>query len=206
MPCAAIDVDDFAARSCRRIPASRRRAASVPRSVRRPARRSCRDPARPRPSARPLRRTSASRRRLRRAPPGSGRLLRLRPPAATWASRPAAALSRRRADLPFPSAAPALSSSVSTTWPTLIRSPCLTRTSLTVPATLDGTSIVALSVSSSRIGLVLGDGVADGDQHPDDVTGGDVLAELRKREICWHVVVCLSRGGPSFSPGSASPG
>src|SRR5262249_54469218 len=42
------------------------------------------------------------------------------------------------------------SSTVSTVWPTLMRSPFLTLMSFTAPATDDGTSIVALSVSSSR--------------------------------------------------------
>jgi hypothetical protein len=49
----------------------------------------------------------------------------------------------------FEAGCPAPSSSVRTTCPTLIFSPALTRISLTVPATFDGTSMVALSVSSS---------------------------------------------------------
>src|SRR5712692_7863534 len=46
-------------------------------------------------------------------------------------------------------APPAPFSTVKITWPTLIFSPSLTRTSLIVPLTDDGTSITALSVSSS---------------------------------------------------------
>src|SRR5439155_19932159 len=42
------------------------------------------------------------------------------------------------------------SSTVRTTWPTLTLSPALTLTAVTRPATEDGTSMVALSVSSSR--------------------------------------------------------
>src|SRR6187200_2708594 len=49
-------------------------------------------------------------------------------------------------------ASPAGGSTVSTTAPTLILSPFLTLISLTTPATDEGTSIVALSVSSSRTG------------------------------------------------------
>ena len=45
-----------------------------------------------------------------------------------------------------------VSSTVSTTAPTLTLSPFLTLISLTTPATEDGTSMVALSVSSSRTG------------------------------------------------------
>src|SRR6185437_8212913 len=43
-------------------------------------------------------------------------------------------------------------STVKTTWPTLTFSPCLTRTSFTVPLTFEGTSTTALSVSSSMTG------------------------------------------------------
>ena len=49
----------------------------------------------------------------------------------------------------------ALPSTVSTICPTLTFCPCLTFTSCTVPATVEGTSMVALSVSSSRIGWSL---------------------------------------------------
>ncbi len=48
--------------------------------------------------------------------------------------------------------APWFSSTLRIAWPTFTLSPCLTLTSFTVPATLEGTSIVALSVSSSRTG------------------------------------------------------
>ncbi len=51
----------------------------------------------------------------------------------------------------FAAGAPPLSTT-STTWPVLTLSPGLTLISLTVPATLDGTSRVALSVSSSSTG------------------------------------------------------
>ena len=47
------------------------------------------------------------------------------------------------------------SSTLRITWPTLTLSPALTLISLTCPATDEGTSIVALSVSSSRIGWSL---------------------------------------------------
>jgi hypothetical protein len=43
----------------------------------------------------------------------------------------------------------AASSSTSTTWPGFTLSPCLTLISATRPPTVDGTSSVALSVSSS---------------------------------------------------------
>src|SRR4051812_46972162 len=56
----------------------------------------------------------------------------------------------------LPSCLPALlgplSVTVRITWPTFTLSPCFTLISPTVPATDDGTSIVALSVSSSRTG------------------------------------------------------
>ncbi len=91
------------------------------------------------------------------ASPGSAHPLRVRPPAAPSACRQhglggtfsacAGRLSLRSA---FAGAAPL--SSVSTTCPTFTFSPCLILTSVTVPLTVDGTSIVALSVSSSRTG------------------------------------------------------
>ena len=52
----------------------------------------------------------------------------------------------------FSAAPPAPSLSVRTTCPTLTLSPVLTFTSPTVPLTFDGTSMVALSVSSSSTG------------------------------------------------------
>ena len=87
------------------------------------------------------------------------------------------------------------SSTVRTTWPTFTFSPGLTRTSLTVPATLEGTSIVALSVSSSRTGWSFATVSPGRDQHAHDVAGGDVLAELRKLEFCRHTqMVSVVRG------------
>ena len=76
-------------------------------------------------------------------------------------------------------------------WPTLTFSPGLTLTSLTTPATDDGTSIVALSVSSSRP-----PGPSQScrrlDEHAHDVAGGDVLAEFGKLEFS-RAVQCSSR-------------
>src|SRR6185503_10989945 len=63
-----------------------------------------------------------------------------------------AAAAAAGADAGAPSPFPEGASTVSTTAPTLTLSPFLTRISLTTPATEDGTSIVALSVSSSSTG------------------------------------------------------
>jgi hypothetical protein len=59
----------------------------------------------------------------------------------------------------------------------------LTLMSLTTPATEDGTSIVALSVSSSTTGCSTRNGVADLDEHPRDVALLDVLSQLGNFEF-----------------------
>ena len=89
----------------------------------------------------------------RRRPVGVGLLRRagflaLRRSAA--AARPSPALAAAACSAPAPP-----SSTLRIAWPTLTLSPALTLISLTVPATDDGTSIVALSVSSSRTGWSL---------------------------------------------------
>ena len=51
------------------------------------------------------------------------------------------------------------------------------------PATLEGTSMVALSVSSSSTGWSFSQRVPDVHEHADDVAGGDVLTEFGKGEF-----------------------
>jgi hypothetical protein len=124
---------------------------------------------------------------LCRAPPGSARHPRRRPPAAASArrlcrpSRPsppslACPLVRRR-----PRRASARPGRPSTL------SPCLTLISFTVPSTSDGTSMVALSVSSSRTGWSFFECVARIHHDADDVAGGHVLAEFRNLEFVRHL-------------------
>ena len=67
--------------------------------------------------------------------------------------------------------------------PTFTLSPGLTRSSLITPLTDEGTSMVALSVSSSRTGLVALQRVAGVHEHAHDVAGGDVLAEFGEGEF-----------------------
>ena len=64
-------------------------------------------------------------------------------------------------------------------WPTLTLSPALTLISFTVPATDEGTSIVALSVSSSRTGCSLAMVSPGLDQHAQDVACFDLSRRAR---------------------------
>ena len=178
-PRRAADVDDLAALLARRLVGSPRAAA---------------------PAARSGASASAWPRSAAPAPPRPRRLLdcgssscwRAACLAASAASAAAAASRRVRPSRRLPSAAslpaPAPSSTVRTTWPTLTFSPCLTRTSLTVPATLGrhfDRGLVGLELEDR---LVLRDRVARLDQHADDVAGGDVLAQFGKLEFCRHAV------------------
>ena len=67
--------------------------------------------------------------------------------------------------------------------PTFTLSPAFTLTAVTVPATDEGTSIVALSVSSSRTGWSFAMRVARLHQDAQHVAAGDVLAELGELEV-----------------------
>ena len=80
-------------------------------------------------------------------------------------------------------------SSVSTACPTCTLSPVLTLIATTVPATLDGTSMVALSVSSSSTGWSLATVVADLDQHAQHVAALDVLPEFGNSKFGRHAML-----------------
>ena len=150
--------------------------------------------ARPPRTARP--RCRAGRAALRRPPPVGVAALRCRrlpsggrlPPVPRSAR--GAAASRTR--LPSPARQPlhrcAAPRRRSTTWPTLTLSPALTVTSVTVPATDDGTSMVALSVSSSSTGWSTCDRVARLDQHARTSPLVDVLAQFGQFEFVDHGV------------------
>ena len=157
-PRAAVDVDDFVGPD--RLRAARVQGARlvVGRSVG-----GCRSPARRR-----------RRRRRGAAVGGSAAARRLR-----LAASGVAALRRRRRPEPRRRS----SSTLRIAWPTLTLSPALTLMSFTCPATDDGTSMVALSVSSSRTGWSFDQRVARLHEHAQHVAGGDVLAELRECEV-----------------------
>ena len=57
---------------------------------------------------------------------------------------------------------------------------------VTLPAMDEGTSIVALSVSSSSTAWSLASGVADLHEHVQHVAGRDVFAQLGQREISHY--------------------
>ena len=177
---AAVDVDDLAARLLARL------------FVLSPARwRPRRREPEPRPRSRALGRRRLAEpallRRSRRLRLRLGRIGRRRLPRSSIGRLPRARLSRERPPPAFAgsafcagASAAAPSPSVSTTCPTLTLSPGLTLTSWIVPLTLDGTSIVALSVSSSRTGWSFSMRVPGLDEHADDIACGDVLSELRE--------------------------
>ena len=87
----------------------------------------------------------------------------------------------------FAGAAAPFSSTTKIVWPTLTFSPGLILTSLTTPSAEDGTSIVALSVSSSRTAwsfLIASPGLH---HHAKNISAFDVLAQLGQLHVCWHI-------------------
>ena len=94
----------------------------------------------------------------------------------------AGAASAGAGSAPSPSA-----STVRMTWPTAARSPLPTSIEAMVPLTDDGTSMTALSVSSSINGFVLGEHLSLGDQDVEHFAGFDVLAQIGKSEFNGHI-------------------